>query len=87
MNTMSDQFFLDNSKHNYKVAIIFAALAAYLEEEKMAAAMAAIESYLEQEKTNQIRVTNSSMTGWRSVYRRMKTPIAIRWGYPSLNRF
>ena len=84
---MSSQFFLDSSNHNYKVAIIFAALAAYLEEEKMAAVMAAIESYLDQEKTNKVRGTNSSMSSWRSAYRRMKTPIAIRWGYPSLNRF
>ena len=84
---MSNQFSLTNSDHNHKVAIIFAALAAYLEEEKMAAAMAAIESYLEQEKPTQIRGNNSSLSSWRSAYRRMKKPVAIIWGYPSLNRF
>ena len=84
---MSKQFFHDNSNQNYKVAVIFAALAAYLEEEKMAAVMAAIQCYLEQERMSQIRGRNSSIPSWRSVYRRMKSPIAIKWGYPSLNRF
>jgi hypothetical protein len=84
---MNKLLFLDNKNENYKVAVIFAAVSAYLEDEKMAAVMAAIQTYLEQERINQIKATNSSIANWRSAYRRIKAPVAIRWGYPSLNRF
>ena len=84
MNTISNQqYFPGNRNGNYKMAIIFAAVSAYLEEEKIAGVMAAVQSYLEQESIPK----PSSISNWKSAYRRMKVPFTIRWGYPSLNRF